>query len=68
MYSLGRPVDGAPRVRRAAPARRVKMVNVGQHAPDFSLPAHTGQTVTLGQYRGRKNVVLSFHLFSFTGG
>ena len=52
----------------AAPARRVSMVDAGQHAPEFSLPAHTGETVTLGQYRGRKNVVLSFHLFSFTGG
>ena len=44
------------------------MVDAGQHAPEFSLPAHTGETVTLGQYRGQKNVVLSFHLFSFTGG
>ncbi len=45
-----------------------KMVDVGQQAPDFSLPAKYGTTVTLSQYRGKKNVVLSVHIFSFTGG
>ena len=44
------------------------MVDVGQPAPDFTLPAHTGEDVSLSQYRGQKNVVLSFHINSFTGG
>ena len=44
------------------------MVDVGQPAPDFTLAAHDGESVTLSQYRGEKNVVLSFHIFSFTGG
>ena len=44
------------------------MVDVGQPAPDFTLVAHDGESVTLSQYRGEKNVVLSFHIFSFTGG
>ena len=44
------------------------MIEVGQPAPDFTLPAHNGENVTLSQYKGDKNVVLSFHLFSFTGG
>ena len=44
------------------------MVDVGQPAPDFTLAAHSGETVTLSQYRSQKNVVLSFHIFSFTGG
>ena len=44
------------------------MVEVGQPAPDFTLPAHSGDNVTLSQYKGQKNVVLSFHIFSFTGG
>jgi peroxiredoxin (alkyl hydroperoxide reductase subunit C) len=35
-------------------------VRVGQRAPDFSLPAVSGGKVTLSQYRGKKNVVLSF--------
>ena len=44
------------------------MIEVGQPAPDFTLPAHNGDNVTLSQYKGQKNVVLSFLLFSFTGG
>jgi peroxiredoxin (alkyl hydroperoxide reductase subunit C) len=44
------------------------MVDVGQAAPDFTLPTHQGAEVTLSQYKGEKNVVLSFHIFSFTGG
>jgi peroxiredoxin len=41
---------------------------VGQPAPDFSLPSHMGDKVSLSQYQGDKNVVLSFHIFDFTGG
>ena len=44
------------------------MVDVGQPAPDFTLPAHDGSDVTLSDYRQKKNVVLSFHIHSFTGG
>ena len=43
-------------------------VEVGQPAPDFSLPAHTGDTIQLSDYKGNKLVVLSFHVFDFTGG
>jgi len=35
-------------------------VKVGDYAPDFSLPAVSGGRISLGQYRGKKNVVLSF--------
>ncbi len=35
-------------------------VKVGDPAPDFSLPAVSGGKITLSQYRGKKNVVLSF--------
>ena len=44
------------------------MVDVGQPAPDFTLIDQNRQEVTLSQYRGKKNVVLSFHVYSFTGG
>jgi peroxiredoxin len=43
-----KPVDSALRVR------------VGEPAPDFTLPAITGERITLSRFRGRKNVVLSF--------
>ncbi|MXY20022.1 MAG: redoxin domain-containing protein [Dehalococcoidia bacterium] len=45
-----------------------KMSEVGQMAPDFTLPAHNGEPITLSDFRGEKNVILSFHIFSFTGG
>jgi len=35
-------------------------VNIGDPAPDFTLPSISGEKVTLSQYRGHKNVVLSF--------
>jgi peroxiredoxin len=35
-------------------------VKVGQLAPDFTLPAVAGGKIALSQYRGQKNVVLSF--------
>lgn len=41
---------------------------VGQPAPDFGLPNQAGERVSLSQFRGQKNVVLSFHVFDFTGG
>ena len=41
---------------------------VGQPAPDFTLPAHTEENVSLSQFKGQKHVVLSFHVSSFTGG
>ena len=43
------------------------MIEVGQQAPDFSLVNQHGETVTLSQFRGAKNVVLVFYPFSFTG-
>jgi peroxiredoxin len=41
---------------------------VGQAAPDFSLLSQDGERVSLSQYKGQKYVVLSFHIFDFTGG
>jgi peroxiredoxin len=35
-------------------------VNVGDKAPGFTLPAIDGKNISLNQFRGKKNVVLSF--------
>jgi len=35
-------------------------VKIGDPAPDFTLPSVSGEKVTLSQYRGRQNVVISF--------
>jgi len=46
-------------------------LNVGDQAPDFKLQYFDGsdlKDVSLGQYRGKKNVVLAFYIFAFTGG
>jgi peroxiredoxin len=43
-------------------------LKVGDAAPDFTLPATTGQKVTLSELRGKKPVVLAFFPAAFTGG
>jgi peroxiredoxin (alkyl hydroperoxide reductase subunit C) len=35
-------------------------VKVGDPAPDFSLPTISGERISLAQFRGKKNLVLSF--------
>ena len=41
-------------------------VKVGQAAPDFTLPSISGEKIRLSQYRGKKNVVISFVPAAFT--
>jgi hypothetical protein len=46
-------------------------LKVGDVAPDFKLQYFDGtnlKDVTLSEYRGKKNVVLAFYIFAFTGG
>jgi len=42
------------------PTDSVLKVKTGRLAPNFSLKAVSGETVSLKQYRGKKNVVISF--------
>ena len=42
------------------------MTLVGQPAPDFTLPASTGQDITLSSYRGQSHVVLVFYPLDFS--
>lgn len=51
----------------AGPAAAAPLA-VGDVAPDFTLPASSGGTVSLSQFRGKKNVVLAFFPKAFTGG
>ena len=48
------------------PAPPADMPKVGDVAPDFD--GKDLKDVTLSQYRGKKNVVLAFYVFAFTGG
>ncbi len=43
-------------------------LEVGEQAPDFSLPASDGKTYTLTQFRGKQPVVIAFFPKAFTGG
>ena len=42
------------------PTDSVLKVKVGKTAPDFTLKAVSGEMISLKQYRGKKNVVISF--------
>jgi peroxiredoxin len=53
--------------KQAAPMK----LKVGDTAPDFTLLAFDGKElkkVSLQDYKGKKNVALSFFVFAFTGG
>jgi cytochrome oxidase Cu insertion factor (SCO1/SenC/PrrC family) len=41
---------------------------VGDSAPDFMLQDQNRKEVKLSDFRGKKNVVLAFYVFAFTGG
>jgi mycoredoxin-dependent peroxiredoxin len=42
-------------------------IEVGTKAPDFTLKSQHGEAVSLADFRGKKNVVLIFYPFAFTG-
>ena len=50
------------------PAVAATHLKVGDTAPDFTLPDQNRQQVKLSDFRGKKNVVLAFYVFAFTGG
>jgi peroxiredoxin Q/BCP len=49
-------------------ARASERPKPGQPAPTFSLPASTGTTLRLADFKGKKVVVLAFFPKAFTGG
>lgn len=68
--SLGTLV-GAAQEQKPAPAPEPLKIKVGDVAPDFTLLHFDGekvQAVKLGDFRGKKNVILAFYVFAFTGG
>lgn len=62
---------GSPSVAKAAaPADTAPQpkYKVGDTAPDFALKDQNRKDVTLSEFKGKKNVVLAFYIFAFTGG
>ena len=43
-------------------------VKVGDMAPDFTLLDTSRKSISLHDFRGKKNVALAFYIFAFTGG
>ncbi len=61
----------APKVFAADKPGPPLKLKVGDTAPNFSLLAFDGhdvKKVSLADFRGKKDVVLAFYVFAFTGG
>lgn len=61
----------SPQLSAQVNAAEPPKLKVGDVAPDFTLKYFDGaglKDVSLSQYRGKKNVVLAFYIFAFTGG
>jgi AhpC/TSA family len=67
-FAMAAPIASASNTPEAAAS---SMPKVGEMAPDFTLNYFDGsdlKSVSLSQYRGKKNVVVAFFVFAFTGG
>jgi len=65
MLGTGTPLLGSPQ-KSMRPA-----LKVGDVAPDFALDYFNGndlKKVSLHDFRGKKNVMVGFYIFAFTGG
>ena len=61
----------APAWGQGKQSEGVSMPKVGDAAPEFKLSYFDGndlKNISLSEYRGKKNVVLAFYIFAFTGG
>lgn len=47
-------------------ARETPKLKIGEAAPDFTLASHLGDEFKLSDWRGRKNVVITFFPLAFT--
>src|SRR3954471_8960863 len=72
--TTSKPSEQTPAQAKPAPAAPHTNLKVGQAAPNFTLPSSIngpdGRKVryTLSDFKGKKNVVLAFYIFAFTGG
>lgn len=46
-------------------AHLVTALEIGEKAPDFTLPSTTGESISLSQFRGKKHVLLEFYINDF---
>jgi cytochrome oxidase Cu insertion factor (SCO1/SenC/PrrC family) len=62
------PAVQAQQSRQQKPEIAHTFLKVGDMAPEFTLRSDQGTTVTLSDYRGKKDVILAFYVLAFTGG
>jgi len=55
------PVELGPADGLDLPGIDLDRIRVGDEAPDFSLLSFRGDTVTLSDYRGQRNIILVFY-------
>lgn len=63
-------LPGQSRAQGTKPEAPMKL-KIGDTAPDFKLKYFDGnglKDISLSDYRGKKNVVVAFYVFAFTGG
>jgi cytochrome oxidase Cu insertion factor (SCO1/SenC/PrrC family) len=46
-------------------ARVAPALEIGDKAPDFTLPSTTGENISLYQFQGKKNVLVEFYVRDF---
>ena len=63
----GSLVAGAIRAPQAVKVTHTSL-KAGDMAPDFTLLDNQWKQIHLGDYRGKKNVVLAFYVLAFTEG
>lgn len=49
-------------------ASQATALQVGDKAPDFSLPATTAEKISLDDFLGKQPIVVFSYLYAFTGG
>ena len=71
LLAMGSVGSIAAQTQQSGQTAALRMPKVGETAPDFTLKYFDGndlKDVSLSQYRGKKNVVVAFFIFAFTGG
>ncbi len=71
--AFAQPTPSPTPAKPAPPPAPHTNLKVGDVAPDFTLPSTIVQDgkrmrYKLSDFRGKKNVVLAFYIFAFTGG
>lgn len=55
------PVELGPKDGAGLPPTDLERIKIGDKAPDFTLENLDGKKIALGNYRGKRNVVLVFY-------